>query len=81
MYTIILERVDARTANLKVASGNITFGFPQPRGFTATVTKLSGQFNSDFATTQSSGGHYQFGDGSARYQFEMAGEIINLRRT
>jgi len=63
----------------EMASGTATFNFPAPAdGFTAKVTKLSGNFNCGFATTQSGGNTYVNGNGSARYEFNVVSGSINL---
>ena len=61
-------------------SGNVTLSFPEPRdGFTASVDRMSGQFNCSFSTVNGAGGSYVNGNGKARYDFSMASGTINLK--
>ena len=60
-----------------VVSGSARLNFPEPSGFTASVSKVTGQFNCGFAVT-GSGNSYVFGDGSARYSFDIVSGSISL---
>lgn len=74
---IVCEEVCPRTVDADLASGVVSVAVPQDSGFTAKVTKASGQFSSAFPLAQS-GNEYVAGDGSARFDIRLASGAFRI---
>ncbi|MGL4608037.1 MAG: DUF4097 family beta strand repeat-containing protein [Eubacteriaceae bacterium] len=62
----------------EVVSGKSTLSIPENDGFTLSVDKVSGDFNSDFPLLQS-GNSYIYKDGSAHFSTEMMSGNFTLK--
>lgn len=74
---IILELSSIpKSLDLDTASGNLDLTLPENAGFTVTMDTMSGEFTSDFTTTQRNGG-YVAGNGRCRIDVDaMSGNVI-----
>ena len=74
---IILElRSIPKSLDLDTASGNLDLTLPEDAGFTVTMDTMSGEFTSDFTTTQRNG-NYVAGNGRCRIDVDaMSGNVI-----
>lgn len=65
-----------RWIDMSMASGDLELTLPENCGFTLSMEALSGNFNSEFPTSQRNGNHI-FGDGSCKINVEaMSGDVI-----
>lgn len=63
-----------------IMSGNVTLNLPQDPGFTATVDRVSGEFNCDFDTLNREGS-LVYGDGSCAIDIDIASGNVSLLPT
>lgn len=66
-------------ANLKTVSGNIVMSIPENKGFTASYSVVSGDFNTSFATVNSKK-QAVYGDGSAEFNLKAVSGNITIKR-
>ena len=68
---IACDGVCPRTIDADIASGLVSVAVPKDSGFTVSIDKASGSFNSTFPLTQN-GSTYMTGDGSANVSAHLA---------
>ena len=76
---VTCEKVVPNTVDASMASGKVTVWIPENDGFTASVTKLSGAFNSDF-TMQQNGDTYLYKNGGTRISVSILSGAFSLRK-
>lgn len=74
---VVCEEVCPRAVDADLASGEVSVAVPRNSGFTAKVTKASGQFSSAFPLSQNGNG-YVAGDGSADINVRLASGAFRI---
>lgn len=77
---VTCKSVCPKTIDADMTSGNVMLAIPDNPGFTATVNKMSGNFNSDFELTMQGEERYRYGSGEATFDFDMASGSLTLRK-
>ena len=77
---IILELTSIpKSLDLDTASGNLDLTLPEDAGFTVTMDTVSGEFTSDFTTTQRNGS-YVAGNGRCRIDVDAMSGCVMIRK-
>ena len=77
---IILELISIpKSLDLDTASGNLDLTLPEDAGFTVTMDTVSGEFTSDFTTTQRNGS-YVAGNGRCRIDVDAMSGCVMIRK-
>jgi len=77
---IILELSSIpKSLDLDTASGNLDLTLPENAGFTVTMDTMSGEFTSDFTTTQRNGS-YVAGNGRCRIDVDAMSGCVIIRK-
>ena len=77
---IILELTSIpKSLDLDTASGNLDLTLPEDAGFTVTMDTVSGEFTSDFTTTQRNGS-YVAGNGRCRIDVDAMSGSVTIRK-
>ncbi|MCL2889183.1 MAG: DUF4097 domain-containing protein [Eggerthellaceae bacterium] len=69
-----------KTIDANMASGTITLSIPEKDGFTASISQVSGRFNSDFSMQQQ-GHNYVYNGGGATIKANIVSGTFNLRKS
>jgi len=77
---IILELTSIpKSLDLDTASGNLDLTLPEDAGFTVTMDTVSGEFTSDFTTTQRNGS-YVAGNGRCRIDVDAMSGCVMIHK-
>jgi len=76
---IVCRNTCPNSIDANMASGTITIKIPENDGFTATVSKVSGSFNSDFSMQQQ-GRTYTYKSGGSTIKVDIVSGTFNLRK-
>lgn len=77
---VVCEKIMPSSIDSDMASGTVVVSLPENEGFTAKIGKLSGHFESEFATAQN-GESYVYKNGKTSIKADMASGQFILKKT